>query len=308
MGSRMGIEGIRQLVRSCGKAVRIVGLSGVGKTRIVQALFEATVGTNPLERTLAVYADLGEEPYPSARAMLERLRAEGHSGIVILDNCPPDSHNTLAELVTGLPDLRLITVEYDIRDDRTDGTAVIRIDADGPETAEALVRRRYPERGQMDARRIAEFSEGNTRLALALAAAVDDSASLSEFSDAELFDRLFYQRGGLDQRLLQAAEVLSLVYSFSVSSDQEGVDELAVLATLVDRNRRALYREAQTLVERQLAQKRGHWRAVLPAAISVHLASKALNRIPPEDILDALVGLQTPALADLVRKAPWISS
>ena len=296
LGIRDGIGGIRKLVRSSGKAVRIVGLSGVGKTRIVQALFEATVGTNPLERTLALYADLGEEPDPSARAMLERLRAEGHSGIVVLDNCPPDSHNTLAGLVAGLPDLRLITVEYDIRDDRTEGTAVIRIDADGPEIAEALVRRRYPDRGQIDARRIAEFSEGNTRLALALAAAVDDTASLSGFSDAELFDRLFYQRGGLDQRLLQAAEVLSLVYSFSVSSDQEGVDELAVLATLVDRNRRELYRETQTLVERQLAQKRGHWRAVLPAAISVHLASKALNTIPPDDILDALVGLRTPRL------------
>lgn len=296
LGIKDGIEGIRQLVRSSGKAIRIVGLSGVGKTRIVQALFEATVGTNPLERTLAIYADLGEEPDPSARAMLERLRAEGHSGIVVLDNCPPDSHNTLAGLVVGLPDLRLITVEYDIRDDRTEGTAVIRLDADGPEIAEALIRRRYPDRGQIDARRIAEFSEGNARLALALAAAVDDTASLSGFSDAELFDRLFYQRGGLDQRLLQAAEVLSLVYSFSVSSDQEGVDELAVLATLVDLNRRALYREAQTLVERQLAQKRGHWRAVLPAAISVHLASKALNTIPPNDIVDALVGLQAPRL------------
>ena len=49
--------------------------------------------TNPLDRNLAVYADLGEEPDPSARVMLERLRAQGHPGIVVLDNCPPDSHN-----------------------------------------------------------------------------------------------------------------------------------------------------------------------------------------------------------------------
>ena len=54
--------------------------------------------------------------------------------------------------------------------------------------------------GQIDARRIAEFSGGNARLALALAAAVDDTESLSDFSDAELFDRLFHQRGGLNQQ------------------------------------------------------------------------------------------------------------
>ena len=296
LGIKGGIEGIRQLVRSSGKAVRIVGLSGVGKTRIVQALFEANVGTNPLDRTLAVYADLGQEPDPSARDMLERLRAEGHQGIVVLDNCPPDTHNILAGFVAGTPDLRLITVEYDIRDDRTESTAVVRIDAEGPEIVEALVRRRYPDLGQIDARRIAEFSGGNARLALALAAAVDDTESLSDFSDAELFDRLFHQRKGLNQQLLEAAEVLSLVYSFSVGDDQESVDELAVLASLVGQDRRTMYREAQTLVERQLVQKRGHWRAVLPSALSNSLASKALNAVLAEDILDALVGLPAPRL------------
>ena len=296
LGIKDGIEGIRQLARSSGKAVRIVGLSGVGKTRIVQALFEATVGTNPLDRTLAVYADLGEEPDPSARVILERLRAEGHPGIVVLDNCPSDTHNTLAGFVAGSPDLKLITVEYDIRDDRTERTAVVRIDAEGPEIAEALVRRRYPDRGQIDARRIAEFSGGNARVALALAAAIDDAESLSDFSDDELFGRLFHQRGESNRRLLEAAELLSLVYSFSVSSDQEGVDELAVLASLVDQDRRALYREAQTLVERQLAQKRGHWRAVLPPAVSNRLAAKALNAIPQDDIQETLRNLPNPRL------------
>ncbi|VTR17634.1 Uncharacterised protein [Serratia fonticola] len=61
---------IRQLIRATRKAVRITGLSGVGKTRIVQALFDETVGSDALERTLAVYADTGDDPAPSAAAML----------------------------------------------------------------------------------------------------------------------------------------------------------------------------------------------------------------------------------------------
>ena len=124
-----------------------------------------------------------------------------------------------------------------------------------------------------------------------LADAVREEDSLSSFSDAELFERLFYQRNAPDTDLLKAAEVLSLVYSFSVSPDEEGVDELARLAGLLDQNGRALHREAQTLVDRQLAQKRGHWRAILPDAVANWLAERALRNIPDHDILDTFEGL-----------------
>ena len=56
------IEPIRDLIKNSCKAVRINGLSGVGKTRIVQALFDQTVGVNALDRTIAVYVDTGSQP------------------------------------------------------------------------------------------------------------------------------------------------------------------------------------------------------------------------------------------------------
>ena len=62
-----GIQQIRNLLRTSDKALRLVGLSGVGKTRIVQALFEASVGTEPLDQGLAIYADLGTEVQPTPR-------------------------------------------------------------------------------------------------------------------------------------------------------------------------------------------------------------------------------------------------
>ena len=254
LGITQGIDSIRKLVRNSEKTVRIVGLSGVGKSRIIQALFEEAVGDDPLDRHRAIYADLGEAPDPSARALLERLVAEGRPAILVLDNCPSDTHNQLAGLVASSPELCLVTVEYDIREDKPEVTSVVRIDAEGTEITETLVKRRYPDLGQVNARRIAEFSGGNARLALALADVVsEEKESLSSFSNAQLFDRLFYQRGAPDTHLLEAAEVLALVYSFSINADEEGVDELATLAGLLGRNRLALHRAAQTLVDRQLA-------------------------------------------------------
>lgn len=291
-----GINGIRELVRSSGKAVRIVGLSGVGKSRVVQALFEETVGDEPLDGNSAIYADLGEEPKPSAREVVERLAAEERPAIIVLDNCPSEVHNRLARQLASSPNLRLITIEFDIREDRPETTSIVRIDAEGIEVAETLIERRYPRLGQMNARRIAEFSGGNARLALVLADAVREEDSLSSFSHAELFERLFYQRNAPDKDLLKAAEVLSLVYSFFISPDEKGVDELATLARLSDQSRLALHEEAQKLVERQLAQKRGNQRAVLPDAVANRLAERALRNIPYHDILNTFQELQSPRL------------
>lgn len=189
------IDPIRKLIRSTQKAVRITGLSGVGKTRIVQALFDETVGTDALDRTIAVYVDTGATPEPSASAMLDRLIAEGRRAIMVLDNCPSELHSSLASKVSAVgTKVKLITVEYDIRDDKPQTTEVIHIEAIGPEVAEELLIRRFPSIGQANARRIAEFANGNARVALAIAERVGEGESLAQLSDAQLFNRLFDQR------------------------------------------------------------------------------------------------------------------
>ncbi len=291
-----GIEKIRKLVRSQQKAVRIVGLSGIGKTRIVQALFEEEVGTDALSRSLAIYADLGNELVPSPLEVIETLAAEQRDAIVVLDNCPSETHEALAKRVTDEPNIRLISIEYDIQEDRPEATNVVHIDARGPEIAETLVLRRYPNLGQANARRVANLSGGNALLATLLADAVRDEGSLSEFSNQQLFERLFYQRNAPDSDLLAAAEVMALVYSFSIRAGEDGPDELGVLAQILDESRGRLYRAAQTLVRRQLAQKRGRWRAILPHAVANRLAASALTNIDPQEILDAIQDLPSPRL------------
>ena len=142
---------------------------------------------------------------------------------MVLDNCSSDAHNQYASQAASSPNLHLVTVEYDIREDKPEVTSVVQVDAEGPKIAETLIKRRHPDLGQVNAQRIAEFSGGNARVALALAdAASEEKESLSSFSPAQLFDRLFYQRGEHDTSLLQAAEILALVYSFSISANESG--------------------------------------------------------------------------------------
>ncbi|ECS5737098.1 hypothetical protein BKF61_000083 [Salmonella enterica subsp. enterica serovar Lika] len=279
------INPMRALIRSTNKAVRITGLSGVGKTRIVQALFDETVGTDALDRTVAIYVDTGYEPVPSATAMLDNLLAEGRRAIMILDNCPSELHASLASKVSAAgKEVSLITIEYDIRDDKPQTTAVIHIETDGPEVAEQLLIRRFPSIGQNNARRIAEFADGNARVALAIAERVEEGESLALLSDAQLFNRLFEQRNHPDGHLREQAEILSLVYSFSISSPGAATDELEILGALSGYPKIQLFKTVTKLMERHVVQKRSHWRAILPHAIANKLAASALNSIPIDQL------------------------
>ena len=275
------IEPMRELVRSSSKTIRVIGLSGVGKTRIVQSLFDDSLGKNALDRNSAIYVDTGASPDPSAHAVLERLIAEGRRAIMVVDNCSPELHRNLAATVAAdESQVSLITVEYDIRDDRPQTTEVIHIESEGPDVAEKLLLRRFPDIGQLDARRVAEFADGNARVSLAVAERAEKGESLALLSDAQLFDRLFEQRNQPDSNLRAHAEVLSLVYSFSVTPQAGKVDELEVLGSIYGISQAQLFRSVDALLERDIAQERSHWRAILPHAIANQLASGALRKIP----------------------------
>ncbi len=279
------IEPMRNLIRTTYKAIRITGLSGVGKTRIVQALFDETVGTNALDRTVAIYVDAGANPKPSATAMLNKLIAEGRRAVMILDNCPSDLHSSLASILpASVGEVSLITIEYDIKDDKPQTTEVIHIEAVGPQLAEKLLIRRFPDIGQNNARRIAEFSDGNARVSLAIAERVKEGESLAHLSDVQLFNRLFEQRNHPDNDLKEQAEILSLVYSFSISAAEDRINELEVLSSIIDRSHRQLFRAVNKLLSRHIVQKRAHWRAILPHAVANRLAASALNSIPVDQL------------------------
>ncbi len=296
-----GVNEIRELVRNSNDAVRIIGLSGVGKTRIVQALFEKSVGNNPLDSSLARYADMGDEDEvdPKPSKFLEDINAKSHKAIVILDNCSSKKHNNYAKLVASFSNssqssVTLITIEYDIREDIPEFTQVVRIETNIDDIVDSagitynIIKNRYSKLGIVNTQCIVHFSNGNARLALALAERVEEKEDLSKFSDDQFFQRLVHQRNASDDRLLRCAEVLALVDSFSIE-DKNGMDELAVLSNLIGYSRDDLYRNTQVLLDRGLVlvQRCGERYAVLPHTLAKRLASRALRNIPEGKILNA---------------------
>ena len=78
-----GIKQIRDLLREPGKVVRLIGLAGVGKTRLVQALFDQRIGENNLDPSLAGYTNLAGDPDPQPTGLISDLIAAHTRAIVM---------------------------------------------------------------------------------------------------------------------------------------------------------------------------------------------------------------------------------
>lgn len=290
MSAEDGLLKLRSALSTPGTSVRLAGLSGVGKTRLVQAMFDERVGEQALNRSQAFYTDMSDSPDSDPRTFAVQLIADKTRAMLIVDNCPPDLHRRLTQTCSGSHStVSLLTVEYDVRDHLPEETSVFRLEPASEEIIEKLIRKHFSHISQVDARTIANFSGGNARVAIALANTVRQGETLSGFRDEELFERLFRQRHDSNENLLISAEVCSLVYSFEgIDADSEK-SELRLLASLVNKSGSELYRDIRTLKGRDLIQSRDVWRAVLPHAIANRLAKRALESIPKDTLVQAFL-------------------
>jgi hypothetical protein len=285
-----GINRLRTILHRPASSIRFTGLSGVGKTRLVQALFDDRIGENPLNPLQVFYSDVSDSPIPDPRNFAERLIALQIPAILAVDNCPPDLHRRLTSVCAASGSLvSLITVEYDVREDQPEETEVFRLEPSSIALIEKLIQKRFGHISQIDAQKIAEFSGGNARIAIALANTVKEGETLAYFKDEDLFQRLFQQRTEPNNTLLRSAEVCSLVYSFDYQTKKDTDIELRLLGSLADRTVKELFGDVAELKRRDLVQERNIWRAVLPHALANKLAQRALEDIPLDNILDVFL-------------------
>lgn len=285
-----GINRIRKVLAEPRHVVRLVGLSGVGKTRLAEALFDASIGEGALDPSLAFYTNEADEPNPPPAGLASDLIVGRTRAILVVDNCTPELHHRLSEVARADGStISLITIEYDIREDQPEGTDVFELDTSSIPLIEKLVRRRYPDLSQIDAQTIAEASGGNARVALALASRIEKTESAAALTEEELFKRLFQQRHDPDPTLLLIAQACSLVYSFDGETLEGDAAELPLLGGLAGKSADEMYAGVAELQRRDLVQARAQWRALLPHAIANRFAKMALQNIPPPKVKSILI-------------------
>jgi hypothetical protein len=228
-----------------------------------------------------IYTDMNDNPSPQPTGMISDLIASRTRAMVVVDNCAADLHRRITEVCRASDSqTSVITVEYDVQEDEPEGTEVFRFEPSSVDLVAKLIARRFPTMTRLDVDKIAEFSGGNARVALALASTLEHHESVAGLQDEELFKRLFHQRQGHDDSLMKAAQACALLYSFQGEALTGDDAELFKIAALIGTNAQQLFAKVAQLKLRDLVQRRGVWRAVLPHAITNRLAKMALREIP----------------------------
>ena len=289
------IDPLRNIIRNSNKSIRIIGTSGLGKTRIVQSLFEREIGENALDHQVAIYADVGDSNSNCAPIdMVNKLMEKRAKAIIVLDNCSGILHRKIRKRIySEKSNISLITIEFDTNEDNPEATEVITINSTGSvNIAKELILRRPLGIGREGAERIASAAGGNARLAVVLADNARNAENIGMLSDRQIFDNIFWQGNDRDQNLRKHAELLSLVYSFSISKSNGGVDELEILGSVIGVDRKSLKSSIIEMVNRNVIQIRSNYRAILPEAIANHIATNLLGHdddVIVDDILEVLL-------------------
>jgi hypothetical protein len=169
--------------------VRLVGLSGTGKTRFAEALFDDAVGNKALPKSHVIYGDVASVEV-SPITVAEQLIAEGRRAIVIADNCPATVHRQVTNIISRPnSQISFLSIDYDVGENQPESTLVVVLKEDGDELIRALLKQRAPGLPATDRDRIVDFSGGNSRIALVLVRSAQAAGSLANLADRELVSR-----------------------------------------------------------------------------------------------------------------------
>lgn len=286
MEAEVAIKECRDLVRSTERAIRIIGQSGIGKTRFVQALFDKSIGNKPLDHSSVVYRDVSDENTINLDAMLEYLSVINMDHIIVLDDCSSELHGSVLNKIGTNNNIKLISIEYDVKDDSPLNTWIVRMSLNSENLATKILQMQHRSLKHANINRIVALTGGNPLLSRLLAEKVENDEDIVHLSDRKIFKKLFLQRGSETERFQIGAEVLSLVYSFNFSDGTS--NELKSLAKLMEGDENGLYRIASELERKELIRKRGLQWAIFPQVLANSLARIALDNFPLGRLREAL--------------------
>lgn len=297
---------IRTILARPKTSIRLVGLSGVGKTRFAQALFDNRIGENVLNIKDVWYCDSGNTPQPIPQHFIEQIIEENKTAIIIVDNCGQELHASLTKAIKSSQTISLLTIEYDVKDDLPEDTNVYKINPTSTRLINKVIERHYPEMDYINVNKISEFAGGNYRLALTIASNINNLDNLSVLTDDQLFKRIFYQKGKLNEELERVGQIFSLVFSFNAEDTEETKSEINTLSELAEVTPRTAYRIIGKLYSQDVIQKRGDFRAILPHALANNLAKQAISNLTNKEINQLLLNSSNRFRTSFIKRISYL--
>ncbi len=253
------------------KLVRISGLSGLGKSRLVLEYINSSSDIS--EDNILIFD--GADKIDEITKFLKQALLDDVIGLVVIENCSIKLHNYISrELDDYSTKLRMVTIGFD--HDEVESSIHIKLETLTTEAIKKLVGQTLPGFSQKDIEKITVFVEGYPLLALLIAERYRDDGILNgEVTEEAFVDRLINAGGSLGDEKLRILKVCSLFDIFCV----EGVDQIEekYLYGLAEATRTDFDQLITTFSERQIINKVGKFARIVPKPLAIYLAMKWWN-------------------------------
>jgi hypothetical protein len=246
---------------------RIMGLSGLGKTRTAYQVFYE----DELLKNLVVYVDANHAPQIDALvADWVTLRLEA---ILVVDNCEYRLHDRLVHEVSRSDSkISLLSLDYNF-DTVSAQTNTFTLEALDDSELLQLLNPIYKDR-LPDLDRITSFAQGFPQMAVLLAEArLNEDPRIGALTEDELANKLLWSRGeneNIDH--LKILQVCSLFDFFGI--DNEAEYQLEFISSTVGLDIDTVFMCIQKYSERGLIDRRGRFGQVVPKPLAIRLAGQ----------------------------------
>ena len=246
---------------------RLMGLSGLGKTREVFEIFKEHI---PL-RSLVVYVDANHAP--AIDALVTDWVSLNIKAIVVVDNCEYHLHESLVrEVRRKNSQISLITMDYNV-DSVSNHTMCFRLKPMMDNELLSLLKPIYQNQ-LLDLDRIVTFAQGFPKMAVLIAEArLSEDPKIGELTEDALANKLLWRRGKEeDSEKLRILQACSLFDMFGI--EQEVKTQLEFIADLVGIDIDQVYACVKEYSDRGLIDRRGRFGQVVPKPLAIRLAGQ----------------------------------
>lgn len=248
------------------RLVRVSGLSGLGKSRLVLEYISSSDEIN--ESNILIFN--GVSYSEDIKACIAAALADKAVGLLVIDHCPVKLHNYISRDMDAMPsELRVVTLGF--HHDTVESSYHVELEAMSTDSIREMISRILPDFGSRDVERITTFVEGYPLLALLIAERYrDDGVLQGQVSDQDFVDRLVNIDGPLSIEKQNILKLCSLFDVFGIQASRS--DDAKFLYEMAEAKRGDFDQLITSFSDRQIINQVGDFGRVVPKPLAVFLA------------------------------------
>ena len=294
------LQAVQRQILENKKVLRLLGLSGMGKTHLVNEAF----GEDDSQKTHYLYIDCYSYDFNDFRAKLDWLFTNYREAYLVFDNCDQELHqkiiNRRRERQGSNP---ILTVYNDPMEELSGGSATyLMMEQAYDDVVEHILSELPSPDRQVDLDKIKDFSGGVPMIARLLVQGIKNEQGIGLITDASLMDKILGVKKESEERaVLQALSLFSVVgYRDEHTGQMAFIAKHRLISTVAgdDERRVAVFdRTIQSYLQRGIIEVKGRLVGVRPTPIALYLFKEWLSTCSPDSLYRIIKDIQASPFA-----------